>query len=101
MGLLDMVYNLGPGKLFAEYPRLLRAVEAGDWKAAAAASHRRGPGEARNAWTQQQFLSAATAIATDIKAAGASYGFGWLVTACAAVVATVFALKSLERREQR
>ena len=66
LALLDMIYNLGPGKLFAEYPRLLAAIERGDWKTAAAASLRRGPSAARNAWAKQQFLSAATVV--EIKA---------------------------------
>ena len=60
LALLDMIYNLGPGRLFAQYPRLLAAVERGDWKTAAAASLRRGPSAARNAWARQQFLNAAT-----------------------------------------
>ncbi len=60
LALLDMIYNLGPGRLFAQYPRLLAAIERGDWKTAAAASLRRGPSAARNAWARQQFLNAAT-----------------------------------------
>ena len=68
LGLLDMVYNLGPGRLFAEYPRLIAAIERGDWKAAAAASARRGPGPARNDWTRSQFLDAARATVAEIKA---------------------------------
>ena len=60
LALLDMIYNLGPGRLFAQYPRLFAAIERGDWKTAAAASLRRGPSAARNAWARQQFLNAAT-----------------------------------------
>ena len=81
LGLLDMIYNLGPGRLFAEYPRLLAAVEQGDWKTAAAASLRRGPSAARNAWARQQFLSAATvaeAMIAEIKAE-AKQGMGGLL----------------------
>lgn len=66
LALLDMIYNLGPGRLFAEYSRLLAAIERGDWKTAAAASLRRRPSPARNAWARQQFLSAATIAAATI-----------------------------------
>ncbi len=62
VALLDMVYNLGPGKLFAEFPKLIDAVDAGQWKKAATSSLRRGPGAARNEWTRQQFLSAAETL---------------------------------------
>jgi len=55
MALLDMVYNLGPAGLLHGYPRLIKAVEAGNWAQAAALSFRHGPGAARNQWTQQMF----------------------------------------------
>jgi GH24 family phage-related lysozyme (muramidase) len=58
MALLDMAYNLGPEGLLTGYPRLLRAVESNSWAQAAAECVRGGIGEARNAWTRQQFLSA-------------------------------------------
>ena len=58
LALLDMVYNLGPGELFSGYPHLLAAVEQGAWAQAAAECLRHGPGEARNAWTRTQLLSA-------------------------------------------
>ncbi len=58
LALLDMIYNLGPGELFSGYPHLLAAVEQGAWAQAAAQCLRHGPGEARNAWTRTQFLSA-------------------------------------------
>jgi GH24 family phage-related lysozyme (muramidase) len=58
LALLDMAYNLGPAGLLTGYPHLIRDVENGAWAAAAAACQRRGPSPARNAWTQQQFLSA-------------------------------------------
>jgi hypothetical protein len=61
MALLDMAYNLGPAGLLKGYPRMLSAVEAGDWAQAAAECVRGGIGAARNAWTKQQFLSAAIA----------------------------------------
>jgi GH24 family phage-related lysozyme (muramidase) len=56
LALLDMAYNLGPVGLLQGYPRLITAVEAGNWAAAAANSFRHGPGAARNQWTQQMFL---------------------------------------------
>ncbi len=68
LALLDMVYNLGPGRLFAEYPHLIAAVERGDWRAAAASSLRRGPSSERNAWVKQQFLAAASVV--QLKAEG-------------------------------
>lgn len=68
LALLDMVYNLGPGRLFAEYPRLIAAVERSDWRAAAAISARRGPSATRNTWTQQQFLNAGASIAVKAEA---------------------------------
>jgi GH24 family phage-related lysozyme (muramidase) len=58
LALLDLAYNLGPAGLLTGYPHLIRDVETGAWAAAAAASLRHGPSPARNAWTQQQFLSA-------------------------------------------
>ena len=59
MALLDMIYNLGPSGLFKGFPHHMATVEAGAWVQAAAACMRRGPGPERNAWTRQQFLSAA------------------------------------------
>jgi GH24 family phage-related lysozyme (muramidase) len=58
IALLDMAYNLGPTGLLKGYPRMLSAVESGNWTQAAAECARNGIGEARNAWTRQQFLSA-------------------------------------------
>lgn len=58
LALLDMIYNLGPGELFSGYPHLMAAVQQGAWAQAAAQCLRHGPGEARNAWTRTQFLSA-------------------------------------------
>ena len=67
MALLDMAYNLGPMGLLHGYPRLIAAVEAGNWVQAAALSFRHGPGAARNQWTQQMFLSS---VAGSINAQG-------------------------------
>jgi GH24 family phage-related lysozyme (muramidase) len=58
MALLDMIYNLGPSGLFKGFPHLVAAVQTGAWAQAAEHCTRRGPGEARNTWTRQQFLSA-------------------------------------------
>ena len=57
MALLDMAYNLGPGGLLSGYPKMLRAVQAGNWAAAAANCERHGIGAVRNAWTRTMFLS--------------------------------------------
>jgi hypothetical protein len=76
MALLDMAYNLGPDGLLKGYPRMLRAVETGNWAQAAAECGRNGISAARNAWTSKQFLSAvvatikAEAEAIETKAAG-------------------------------
>jgi len=59
MALLDMAYNLGPEGLLKGYPKMLQAVETGNWAEAAAQCARGGIGAARNAWTSQQFLAAA------------------------------------------
>ncbi len=69
LALLDMVYNLGPGRFFQEYPKLLAAVAKGDWAKAAGACLRRGPGAARNVWTKEQFLAAAKRISVQAEAA--------------------------------
>jgi GH24 family phage-related lysozyme (muramidase) len=58
MALLDMIYNLGPAGLFKGFPHLIAAVQTGAWSQAAEHCMRRGPGEARNNWTREQFLSA-------------------------------------------
>lgn len=57
--LLDMIYNLGKGGLL-KFKKLKAAVEAHDWKEAAAQCHRNGPSKARNDWTRDLFLKAAT-----------------------------------------
>ena len=101
IALLDMVYNLGPGKLFSEYPRLIAAVEAGDWKTAAAHSLRRGPATGRNDWTRQQFLAAAKQVQVDLEAATGSPVFAWIMGACAAFTFTVLALEIYDRAERR
>lgn len=101
LALLDMVYNLGPGKLFHEYPRMIAAVGKGDWAQAAAACLRRGPGPARNAWTKEQFLDAAKRIAVQAEAGAEELRWGWipvLVGAGAALLALLAVSKQSPRR---
>lgn len=45
--LFDMAFNLGLGGL-KKFPRMLAAIDAGDWTTAAAQSHRQGIGDSRN-----------------------------------------------------
>ena len=89
LALLDMVYNLGPGKLFAEYPRLIAAVAAG------------GPGAARNGWTRQQFLSAAKQVQTDLQAAAKSPALRWVMGGFAALFVTLLVLTLADKVERR
>ncbi len=100
LALLDMVYNLGPGKLFHEYPKLIGAVERGDWVAAAAACLRRGPSAERNSWTKEQFLSAAKQVVIKAEAEVERVSLGWLpvLVGAAAVLAAVMAIASGRRR---
>ena len=62
LALLDMAYNLGPQKLLREYPMMLQAVQSGNWAQAATQCARGGISATRNAWTRQQFLSAAAGL---------------------------------------
>ncbi len=101
LALLDMVYNLGPGKLFREYPKLIAAVEQGDWGGAARASLRRGPSPARNSWTKEQFLAAAKRVAIQAEAAIERGAWKWvpvLVGAGAGLLAMWIAAGSLKPR---
>ena len=75
LALLDMAYNLGPERLFQEYPRMMRAVMEGAWAQAAAQCMRQGPGAARNAWTRAMLLAAAAG--GEMKAVEAE-AEGWL-----------------------
>jgi GH24 family phage-related lysozyme (muramidase) len=61
LGLLDMIYNLGPQRLFGGYPTFMGDVNNENWAGAAGQCYRNGPSAARNNWTQQQFLAAAAA----------------------------------------
>ena len=102
LALLDMIYNLGPGRLFAEYPRFIAAVERGDWRTAANTSQRRGPSAARNAWTKQQLL-AAESIAV-IKAE-AEQAFGgvllFMISGLAALAAAAILFGEIDRLAAR
>jgi GH24 family phage-related lysozyme (muramidase) len=62
LALLDMIYNLGPAGLFDGYRALMKAVKAGQWTVAAAECRRHGPSAARNAWTRNEFLAAASQV---------------------------------------
>lgn len=72
LGLLDMIYNLGQVALFQHFPHFMAAVDKQDWLGAAANCHRVGPSQARNDWTQQQFLAAAAAAAPASDSEGAA-----------------------------
>lgn len=61
LGLLDMIYNLGPRGLFAGYPTFMGYVNNENWAGAAGECYRNGPNADRNNWTRQQFLAAAAA----------------------------------------
>ena len=94
LALLDMIYNLGPGRLFHEFPKFLDAIERRDWSEAAKFSVRRGPSAARNRWTRSQLLAAAGEIAVQAEAAIERLTWGWIpVLACAgAALWAVFAI---------
>lgn len=72
LGLLDMIYNLGQVGLFQHFLHFMAAVDKQDWLGAAANCHRVGPSQARNDWTQQQFLAAAGAAAPASDSEGAA-----------------------------
>ncbi|HEV2195208.1 MAG TPA: hypothetical protein VGR55_06480 [Candidatus Acidoferrum sp.] len=72
LGLLDMIYNLGQVGLFQHFPHFMAAVNKQDWLGAAANCHRVGPSQARNDWTQQQFLAAAAGAAPASDSEGAA-----------------------------
>jgi GH24 family phage-related lysozyme (muramidase) len=59
LALLDMAFNLGPGKLKIQYRKLKEAIATEDWSRAAEECGRRGPQPARNAWTRDMFQRAA------------------------------------------
>ena len=85
LALLDMAFNLGAEGLFEGYPKMLAAIAAGRWTAAAAQCARRGISAERNAWTRVQLLSAAAqagvAAAIRAMAAGSRGVLRWGVAA--------------------
>ncbi len=101
IALLDMSYNLGPGKLFAEYKHLIDAISRSDWKAAAIASLRHGPSAARNKWTRQQFLDAASTALATVKAEARQGAWGTIllgaISGFAAAAATAIIVGELHR----
>ena len=105
IALLDMAYNLGPGRLLTEYTHLLEAIKRQNWTAAAAASLRKGPSAERNSWTSQQFLSAASAGLTQIKAEASSGTWSTvllgLCSGLAAAAATAIMAGELDRLSAR
>lgn len=57
--MLDLIYNLGPGRL-QTFHQWRDAVLTQNWARAAATCHRRGIQESRNTWAAAQFLAGAT-----------------------------------------
>jgi GH24 family phage-related lysozyme (muramidase) len=62
LALLDMVFNLGPGRLIQKFPTFCKAIKARDWATAAAESHRHNddesvkPYDASNKHERRQIL---------------------------------------------
>ena len=59
IGILDMVYSLGPGGLFRGFPRFCSAVDQRDWTACAREGLRGNVSQARNDQLRQLFCEAA------------------------------------------
>ena len=74
--LLDMAYNLGPAGLLNGYPRLMQAIQAGDWARASSICGRRGLSPERNAWTKAMFLAAASLHTIQARAESLAYRIG-------------------------
>ena len=86
LALLDMIYNLGPAGLLKGFPKMMAAIDKGDWAKAATCCERRGPGAARNVWTREQLLSSVVgSLKAEAESAWKRLAFG-LVGAGAAVV---------------
>lgn len=60
VGLMDMIYSLGPQGLFHGFPRLCAAVDRKDWIACADECHRGHVSDERNAALRALFIQAAT-----------------------------------------
>jgi GH24 family phage-related lysozyme (muramidase) len=61
IGIIDMVYSLGPAGLFRGFPKFCSAVDHQDWPACAREGVRGNVSQARNDELQQLFLEAAAA----------------------------------------
>ena len=86
IALLDMAYNLGPDGLLRGYPKLIKAVETGDWVTAAVNCYRHGPGAVRNAWTKTMFLeNVLPALRAAAESRWKQLGFGLLGATAMAV----------------
>ena len=64
LGIMDMIFNLGPTKLFASaqdggFPKFCLAVRQQDWATCANECHRRGIADERNNEVKNLFLEAA------------------------------------------
>ncbi len=59
LGLLDMAFNCGPTRLVNGFPKMIAALKAGNWKLAAAESHRPQVSASRNEWTANWILACA------------------------------------------
>ena len=55
---LDFAFNLGTHKFATTYPKMIAAIRSGDWKTAAAESHRNNIQDSRNQYTASLILSA-------------------------------------------
>lgn len=60
IGLLDMIYSLGPSGFFKGYPKMCAAVDRQDWAGAGAECERGGVSPSRNKDCRQLFLDAVT-----------------------------------------
>lgn len=61
LALLDLIFQLGPGNLKRNWPKLKAAVTARDWSAAAKEGHRSFSSTARNIATAELFYAATQA----------------------------------------
>ena len=66
IGLLDMIYSLGPRGLFNGFPTFCSAVDVQDWKTCAQEGVRRNVSAGRNSDLQQLFLDAAEIAGTGV-----------------------------------
>ena len=62
IGLLDMVYSLGPDGFSTGYPKMCAAILKKDWAAAANECERKGVSPTRNKDCRQLFLDAVNAV---------------------------------------